>query len=300
MIFPRNFSRLIWGLMLILTCIVSRAADFPTTQLNRALAVQDTQYTYTDTCVALRIQWVGGTQGLASVAGTGSGDLTFLNAAGTADVTVVASTGVVAAATYTTFGKMADVINKGVTGLGSNWKCTLVGVRPSQSTGSTALPNFSADTTHISLPEGLAVCYKTSVLKMVSAVAGPEWMPNAMLTVAGNDLWNRRSWAQGTPAGLLYQNELLYVNANLTFSTGASTLYVYAVKDDSDGATELLLWQQAGSNTTAACTIPILPRQAPIKAPLGWRIVVQYIGSGTTTAGTLQLNGCTYPMGQGS
>lgn len=293
------FGGLLWLACLALTGIPGLAADFSTIQLNRALGIQGTQYTYTNACPAMRLKWIGSAAiGSATVA-SASGNLTFLNAAGAADVTVVASTGIVDAATYSTFGKMAAKINGGASGTGSNWACTLIGVRPSQLTASTALTAFSATATNATNADGMILYYTTGVLKMVSAVVGPEWMPNAMLTVSNDDLLNRRSTAIGSPTGSSWQNELWYVTGTLTYSASTASLYVYAVKDDTDGATELLLWQDAGAATGVAKTIPVLPPQAPIKAPPGWRIIVQYIGaSGTTvTAGTMQVNGLTYKSG---
>ena len=295
-LFTKYLGRLVSVLSLALLASSAWAADLNSMQLNRAYALQDTQYAATDLSLALRIQYIGSAAiGSATVQVTSSG-ITFLNPAGTADVTVVASTGIVDYATYTTYGKLAAKINGGAAGLGSNWSCALVAVRPSQATASSCLTVFSATATHALDPEGIPVYASTSVNKMVAVALGPEWMTSSYLPGTSNasQLLNRRSTPVGSPASHIWQNELEYVSANLTFSTGASTLYVYAVKDDTDGATELLLWQQVGANSTVATTIPILPKQAPIKAPAGWRIVVQYIGSGTTSAGTLQVHGLSY------
>ena len=271
-------------LLMALASTTVRAADYGTIQLNRALAYQDTQYNVTDKCIAMRIKWIGGTIGSASIAVASNGDLTFLNAAGTADTNLVASTGVVAVATYATFGKVAAVINAS-----TNWRCTLVGVRPSQA--SACLVAVSATATGLTNNEGLALLYQTATLHMVSAVIGPEWMTDSQFTASNNDLLNRRSTPLGDPLGPTWQNELLYVTTTMTAT--APSLYVYAVKDDADAATEILLWQQLGATGTAS-TIPVLPKQAPIKAPPGWRLIVQYIGTAGGTSASIQVHGLTY------
>ena len=275
------------GMIALFACSVSSfASDYATIQLQRALAIQDTQYAITNGCIAMRIKYIGATIGSATVA-SASGNLTFLNSAGTA-ATDINAAGIVDAATYSTFGKMAAVINAS-----TYWRCTLVAVRPSQLTGSTALTAFSATATHLQDAEGAPLYYTTSVLHMVSVAIGPEWMSNPLLKVTNDDLLNRRSTPAGNPQGATWQNELLYVTTTMTATT--PSIYVYAVKDDTDGATEILLWQDLGS-TGVAKTIPILPKQAPIKPPPGWRLVVQFIGTGGGSAATIQVHGLTYQV----
>jgi hypothetical protein len=89
---------------------------------------------------------------------------------------------------------------------------------------------------------------------------------------------------------------LLYATAKATFTTGAPDLYVYAVQNDTAKAEEHLLWKHTGAATTVLSPIPILPKQAPISPPAGWKIVVLYLDTSTpdVTAGTIQIVGDTY------
>jgi hypothetical protein len=190
-----------------------------------------------------------------------------------------------------TFGEIAEIINAS-----TNWRCTLVGVRPSQSCNN-VLTAFTATATGLTAKEGLAIKYNTADLLMCSAVIGPEWMSNDQLKVSSDDLLNRRSTPLGDPKGSTWQNELLYATATTTNASGTVSMYVYAVKDDKAGATELLLYEHLAA-TTVAETIPILPKQAPIKAPPGWRIIVQQIGSAAETVAKLQVHGLSYRVAQ--
>lgn len=296
----KYFSRILLaaGLMLAALCQpqTAQALDYTTLQLNRAVGRTVGRYVATDSSIAMRVKFIGTvTLGLARVDVAAAGSLTFYNDAGAADSTVgVAGVMDITNAAYDTFGEVCDAAN-----LSANWQCILVDVLPSMSSNNTLTSTtFGAGTASTFMSaNGQWLKYNTADLKCTSLSIGPEYTTTAELTT-GN-LLDRKSVADGTSPKGLYVNELLYVTATETYTSTAPNLKVYAVREDenhSAGATEVVLWQQVGGASTVASTIPILPKQAPIRAPAGWRLVVVYENGGTTapSVGAMQIFGLSY------
>jgi len=267
------------------------AADLATINLNKALARDIASYVTTDGSMAMRIKWTGTAGAGATVTVDASGHLIFTTDGSTADTTVSTDgTITVSGGTEDTFGEIAEIINGS-----ANWACTLVAVLPSTSCNNKLTAAVLDD---LEQAEGQPLYYNTADLDMVSIAIGCEPTSDTLLSVANDELLNRRSTPTGSTAvnAARWQNELLYVTTQATYTTGAPDLLVYAVKDDIAGATEILLWSDVGAATGVAKTIPILPKQAPIKAPAGYRIVVMYLDTSTAdvTAGSMQVHGSSY------
>jgi hypothetical protein len=292
------FSRIISLIALTSLALVSYsalAADLGSLQLNRATAMQQTQYVAADGTVAMRIKCLRALSTGASLTATGT--TLLFTTDGTVAETGLCDTGGtpgtidMAQATANTFGEVADIINAS-----TYWRCILVAARPSQACSTSAiLTALAENATTIFDKEGIALTITTSVSDWFGACIGPERFTNDQLSVSSDDLLNRRSTPLGDPKGTTWQNELLYATETATIAGGTTVLSVYAVASDHAGATEVLLYTMAGGTTTVATPIPILPKQAPIKAPPGWRIVVQCIGSNLTSAASImQVHGLTY------
>lgn len=275
------------------------AADLVSLAENRILGENIERNVTTDGSIALRIQWRGGAIGSATVAIETDGNLTFLNAAGTADVTVVASTGVidVSAAPYDTYGEVAATINQS-----TNWRCILVDVLPSWSSDN-KLTAVSATAVGLTNPEGHAFAYNTADQDKQSACIGIEYSVNDQISVPNGNLWLHRSLPllnlAGASSAPTWHNEVYLVQAVATYSSGAPDLQIYAVKNDSSSGitapTELLLWSQVGAASTTTSTISLTGLPA-IRAPRGWRLVAVYNDTSTPdlTAATIQVHGLSY------
>lgn len=290
------------ALLLLGVMLIATAATYESVSLNRALGRDVARFVTTNTSVALRIKYIGtaaaSTQTRADVGADGK--ITF-NINSAADSTI-GTAGVVdtTAAANDTFGELADTINAS-----ANWRCILVDVLASQSCNNTLTSTTlgSLTTTNlVSQAAGHPYTYDSADLDMVTASVGPEYTSGALLAVSNNSLLNRLSTPRGSPISPAWQNELLYVTTQATYTSGAPNLVVYACQDAANsihkyaGSAEILLWQQVGAATTVASTIPILPTQAPIKAPPGWRLLVGYIDTSTpdVTAGSMQIHGLSY------
>ena len=297
-----NIRKLSLGLVMVLAlCAGSiRAADYTTRELKRDLALGGSHYVATDKATPIRIKCVNATtHPSATIQVDGSGNLIFTTNGSTADTTVY-STGtiLVADAAANTWGKVAAIINAS-----SNWKCILVDVCPSWT--STAMLTTAAKSSAGAAiaADGIAFTATTASLKRACACMGVEWQTVAEHPVTGNILRNQRCHPIESTQPIM-QNELDYVRANATFTSGTTTLNVYAVVDDTSGAAEILLWSQVGAASTADSTIDLtglwdydtgLPMA--IVAPNGYRIVVSYTSSAsnaTFSAASVQVHGLTW------
>lgn len=273
----------------------SFAIDLSTVQTNKVIGQVVSRYATTDGSIALRVKWVGTTtEGLADVEVDAAGDIFFTADDGTADTSVSTDGTIdVSGTSENTMGEVVAAINAS-----DNWQATLVDVIPSTSCNN-VLTSTSLGTQDQSLSLGKAgkpLYYNTADLDLVSLSIGPEYTSDDELTVTNDSLLNRRSTPTGTGKSGAWVNELLYVTTNATYTSGAPDIKIYAVKNDAAGATEILLWQQVGAATTVAATIPVLPKQAPIRAPSGYRLVIYYLDTSTpdVTAGSMQVHGLSY------
>lgn len=281
----------------------SRAADLETIQLNRQLGQTVSRYVTTDGSIAMRLKWIG-SGSAATVACSAAGDLVFTTDGTTPDTTIGLPTANgtidVSDSSANTFGEIMDNINAS-----PNWRGILVEVLPSQScdnilvtfaeTSTDGKPSVS---THgIFDEEGAELTVETANSDEISVSIGPEYTFDEYLSVSGDNLLNRRCTptSSGSPT---YRCELNYVTVSATLTTGAPDLKIYAVSSDAAGATELLLWQKAGSavaSSTSTATVDLtdLP---PIKAPRGYRIVIKFVDSSTPdiTAANIQAHGVFY------
>ena len=290
------------AVLLALVGITAGAADLYGYLLERATARTTDRYVGTNTSIAMRLKYVGGLIGSASVAVESNGDMTFLNAAGTADTDVVASTGVIDVSTtpFNTFGKIADVINKS-----THWQCILVDVLPSWSCND-VMTAFTASATNLTANEGRALTYDTAQpanLGHGAVALGPEGFAYDFYPSYRKNLLNQRC----TPleaGGITWTNELYYLTATATFSAGTARLTVYDVDTDHVGANERVLWQQAGAATTVANTVDFTAIYSPddgqvgcIRAAKGHRMVAVYdfLTTGTMTACVIQSHGLAIP-----
>ena len=294
------------GLLLVLFAGSAGAADLISTHESYALAKALPHFVTTDGSVALRIRWTGTAGAGATVAVDASGNIVFTKDGTNADTSVNATGTIpVSAAAASTFGKVVGLINAS-----SNWKCILVDVCPSWATtgghpSAGVLKTMAASATGaVEKPDGVSlVCttgalVNTSGIHCLSACLGPEWQATEYQPIYAGHIENQKSTPKDSGAST-WTNLAVYVRANAAFTTGTTTLTVYAVKDDTDGATELQLWSQTGAATTVDSTVDLtsiwdydsgLPMM--LCAPKGWRIVAAYTGTGLNiTSGQLQIHG---------
>lgn len=280
-----------FALLLLALCQPVRAADLDAILLNKEIGVPVTRLVATDGSIAMRVQWKGTAGDGATLTVNAAGDLLFTTDGSTADDTVSTDGTVdVSDSAEDTFGEVADAINAS-----ANWSAILVDVLPSHSANNTLTEAAESASGAVEAEEGVALLYNTADLDMISAEIGIAHTVDDVLAVSNDNVLNRRTTPAGSVTYPVYRAELFLATGNATFSTGAPDLEVYAVKDDTAGAVELLLWSQAGADTTVDSSIDMtdLP---PIRAPRGWRLVVVYDDDTTPdiTAATLQVHGLVY------
>jgi hypothetical protein len=83
------------------------------------------------------------------------------------------------------------------------------------------------------------------------------------------------------------------VEANATFSAGASNLSIFLVDGHGAGATELLLWSEVGAATTVLHTLSFADLPA-IRVQRGQRILIRYTGGTASTVGLIQVHGLAW------
>ena len=295
-LFPTRFNGWLAALFLLLATLLcstaARAADLQTIQLNRELGVPVTRYLATNGSTALRIQYAGTySTGDAWAYADANGDLHFVNDAGSADTTVSTDGQIdVSGASEDTFGEVCDAINAS-----ANWRAELVDVLPSWSANNVLTSGTVTQDTDVFGADGITIKYNTADLDKASAEIGIAWTPAEILGVTGNNILNRRTTPLGGITYPIYRAEAYKVVASAGYSSGAPDLQVYAVSSDSAGATELLLWSQAGAASGSSSTIDLtdLP---PLRAPRGWKLVAVYNDTSTPdlTTATLQVHGLAY------
>ena len=262
-----------------------QAADLQTADLTRSLGHGSTRYVGTDGSIALRLKWVG-TQGAGASVDVGAdGNLIFTIDGTIADVTVSADGTIdVSTTPENTWGEVAAVIN-----VSANWQAILVDVLPSWSSDN-VLTDVAEVATGLENEEGLSFKYNTADTGFGSISIGPEYTIDDDVIVDRDSLLNRRSNPLVSQINRKWTNELYYLRCNATVTTGPTTLAIYAVKDDTPNAEELLLWSKVGEATTVDSTVDFCgldqrgDSQLPflLRAPIGYRMVAKY--TDTTTS----------------
>ena len=281
----------------------ARGADLITHNTARALALGNSRYVAANGSVAIRIKRIGKASTAAMIAGStaptitvdASHNLVFTTNGTTADTTVH-TTGTLTTSGLT-WGQVVGYIRAS-----TNWTCVLGDVLPSWSADGVLTAAAKSAGGAVEDADGVDFKITTTAANRLSACLGPEWMPDTVKHVSNGNIMNQRSTPAET-AGGYWRNELVYAKANATFTTGPTTMSVYAVKSDMAGATELLLWSQVGAATTVDSTLDLSAlwdydtgRPLSISAPPGYRIVVSYTSatSSDISAGTLQVHGLSF------
>jgi hypothetical protein len=290
------------GFVLVL-CAGAQGADIISHDLARGVALGNSRYVAANGSVGIRIKWIGKASTAAMIAGNtaptiqvdGSGNLLFTTNGSTADTTVdVTGTITVSGLTW---GQVVGFIKAS-----TNWTCVLVDVCPSWSASGVLATAAKSAGGAAEDADGIDFKITTTAQNRISACLGIEWMPDTVKHVPNGILHNQRSTPYET-AGGLWRNELVYCKANATVTTGPLTLSVWAVKSDAAGATELLLWQQAGAASTVDSTLDLTSiwdydtgQPMTVNAPPGWRIVVAYTSAAASdiSAGTIQVHGLSW------
>ena len=289
------------GFVLVLCAGWVQAADLVSLNTARANGISATHVVSNTSSIALRVRWIG-TAGVGATVAVSSYNLVFTTNGSTADTLCDAGgtpgTINVSAAAADTWGEVAGIINSS-----KNWRCILVDVLPSwTSTG--MLTTAAANAAGLAeAADGISFKVTNTGAHLLSACMGPEWLVNDAKKIPDGEIRNQRSYPRDNSLPT-FTNELIYTKANSTFTSGTATLNVSACQSDDAGATELLLWSQAGAASTADNTIDLTSfwdydsgRPMSVLAPKGWRIVVWYATTATnatTSAGALQVHGLSW------
>lgn len=290
--------------LLAVLAVTAHAADLGTIQLDKELGYNIGRYgsfqstTEKGACVAARIKWIGGDDYTTapSVTVASGGDVT-LKVDGAVDpdfgwTTELTELGVLDLsspdATIDTYGELKALFDAHST----NWQLVLVDALPSDKTDNT-LYTRSETSTGLLDQEGLPLYLDSGVAMnaagdyIYSLSIGPEELPKELLSVT-----NLASRTMDPPGSQIYTAELYDIDAVGTFSSGASYVEVWAVKD----STEVKLWHSVGAASTVAFSKYFVANGGrPLRAPAGYKLVVRYCSdTAAFTAGSLSINGLIY------
>lgn len=302
-------TRLLAGLLAIVAFVGITGATYEGYLENRAInGVTVGRYLSGNGCIAMRIKYIGSTvAGTHAIIVDADGDILFevLEAADTTINSVTDGTIDTAEATENTYGEVCDIINNS-----TNWQCLLVDVLPSAACDNTLLADTEtdADADYIS-EEGYELYVELTKGDQITACIGPEYtveeywnVANSSSQTSANGFLGRSSYASSETGGATgYRNtraELTWAKMGLTEADGVdANFYLYAVRGNGVGATEILLWgPQLGATDgdngdLFTFDYPTTAKQ-PIDVPPGFRLIVMYDSAASAvSAANLQVFG---------